>query len=192
MRNILLDIDGIHVIIVIACIELARIVRGDARGIGIFRQPTCGSALVACDAVLGRASPGGKRQTGGRGTAAAVRCCRTVAKTRDVFGCGFVGDMRRFAAIPVRRDWQTNIIFCRHTDSEHVSKNRKKSIVSAQSSVADPDPNPDLHVFGPPGSGSGSISQRYGSRSGSLYHHEKIVRKTSIPTTLLLFLTFYL
>jgi hypothetical protein len=29
------------------------------------------------------------------------------------------------------------------------------------SSVADPDPNPDPHVFGPPG--SGSICQRYGS-----------------------------
>jgi hypothetical protein len=29
---------------------------------------------------------------------------------------------------------------------------------------ADPDPElPDPHVFGPPGSGSGSISQRYGS-----------------------------
>ncbi len=33
-------------------------------------------------------------------------------------------------------------------------------------SVADPDP----HVFGPPGSRSGSISQRYGSGSGSFYH----------------------
>jgi hypothetical protein len=33
-------------------------------------------------------------------------------------------------------------------------------------SVADPDPNQDPsdpHVFGPPGSGSGSISQRYGT-----------------------------
>ncbi len=46
-------------------------------------------------------------------------------------------------------------------------------------SVADPDP-PDLHVFGPPG--SGSASQRYGSRSGScsgsgsgyFYHHAKM------------------
>ncbi len=52
-------------------------------------------------------------------------------------------------------------------------------------SVADPDPNPDPdppgpHVFGPPG--SGSISQRYGSGSGSFYHHAKIVRKTLIPT----------
>jgi hypothetical protein len=44
-------------------------------------------------------------------------------------------------------------------------------------SVVDPDPDP--HVFGPPG--SGSTSQRYGS--GSFYQHEKIVRKTSIPTT---------
>jgi hypothetical protein len=34
-------------------------------------------------------------------------------------------------------------------------------------SVADPDP-PDPHVFGPPGSGSGSISLRYGS--GSFFH----------------------
>ncbi len=52
-------------------------------------------------------------------------------------------------------------------------------------SVADPDPNadtdpnldpdtPDPHVFGPPGFGSRSISQRYGSgfgsRSESFYH----------------------
>jgi hypothetical protein len=65
------------------------------------------------------------------------------------------------------------------------------------SSVADPDPNPDPdppdpHVFGPPGSVSGSTSQRYGSGSrsrscsgsgsGSFYHHGKIVRKTLIPT----------
>ncbi len=53
------------------------------------------------------------------------------------------------------------------------------------SSVADPDP-PDPHVFGPPGSGSGSISQRYGSGfgSGSSYHQAKIIRKTFIPTDL--------
>ncbi len=31
----------------------------------------------------------------------------------------------------------------------------------------DLDTSPDPHVFGPPGSGSGSISQRYGSGSGS-------------------------
>jgi hypothetical protein len=34
-------------------------------------------------------------------------------------------------------------------------------------SVADPDPS-DPYVFGPPGSGSGSISQRYGSACGSV------------------------
>jgi hypothetical protein len=48
-----------------------------------------------------------------------------------------------------------------------------------QSSVADPDPS-DPYVFGPPGSLSGSISQRYGS--GSFYHQAKIVRKTLIST----------
>ncbi len=36
---------------------------------------------------------------------------------------------------------------------------------ATQCSVADPDSNPDPHVFGPPG-------------SGSFYHHAKIVRKT--------------
>jgi hypothetical protein len=43
-------------------------------------------------------------------------------------------------------------------------------------SIADPEPNPDPldpHVFGPPESGSGSISQRYGSGSGSFYHQAK-------------------
>jgi hypothetical protein len=42
------------------------------------------------------------------------------------------------------------------------------------------------YVFGPPG--SESISQRYGSgsgsRSGSFYHQAKKVRKTLIPTVL--------
>jgi hypothetical protein len=56
-------------------------------------------------------------------------------------------------------------------------------------SVADPDPS-DPCVFGPPG--SGSISQRYGSGSGSFYHHAKIVRKTLIHTVLGLILTFYI
>ncbi len=52
-------------------------------------------------------------------------------------------------------------------------------------SVANPDQNPDPpdpHAFGPPGSGSESIRQRYGS--GSFYHQAKIVRKTLIPTAL--------
>jgi hypothetical protein len=35
-------------------------------------------------------------------------------------------------------------------------------------------------VFGPPGSGSESTSQRYGS--GSFYHHAKIVRKTFLDS----------
>ncbi len=60
-----------------------------------------------------------------------------------------------------------------------------------KNSVPDPDPDPlDPHVFGPPG--SGSTSQRSGSGSGSLYHHEKIVRKTLTPSILWLFLSFYL
>jgi hypothetical protein len=63
----------------------------------------------------------------------------------------------------------------------------RKHITGVQGSVAETDPNPDPdpqdpHVFGPPGSGSGSISQRY--RSGSFYHQAKKVRKTLIPTAL--------
>jgi hypothetical protein len=51
-------------------------------------------------------------------------------------------------------------------------------------SVVDPDP----YVFGPPGPGSGSSSQWHGS--GSFYHRTKIVRKTLIPTVLLLLFDF--
>jgi hypothetical protein len=47
-----------------------------------------------------------------------------------------------------------------------------------------PDPNPDPHVFEPPG--SGYIRQRYGSGSGSFYHQAKIVR-----TLFLLFCDFF-
>ena len=57
------------------------------------------------------------------------------------------------------------------------------------SNVADPDPNP--YVFGPRGSGSGSIGERCGSGSGSFYEQSKIVIK---PRFLLLcdfFFTFY-
>ncbi len=52
--------------------------------------------------------------------------------------------------------------------------------------------NPDPHVFWPPRSGSGSISQRYGSgsKSGSFYHQAKIIRKTLIPTALTSFWLF--
>jgi hypothetical protein len=49
--------------------------------------------------------------------------------------------------------------------------------------VAAPDPQ-DPYVFGPPGSGSRSISTRYESGSGSFYNQAKIVRKTLIPNVL--------
>jgi hypothetical protein len=63
-------------------------------------------------------------------------------------------------------------------------------IFSVYIGVADPDSS-DPYVFGPPGSGSGPINQRYGSGSGSFYHQAKIVRKTLIPTVLwLLFWLF--
>jgi len=53
---------------------------------------------------------------------------------------------------------------------------------TVQTSVVDPDPYPpDPHVFGPPGSGSGSF-----------YQHAKMVRKILIHTIFWLFLTFYL
>jgi hypothetical protein len=46
-----------------------------------------------------------------------------------------------------------------------------------KSSVADPDPDQDPPIFGPPGSGYGFISHRYGSgsgsESGSFYHLAK-------------------
>ncbi len=45
-------------------------------------------------------------------------------------------------------------------------------------------------MFGPPGSGSGSISKRYGSGSGSFYNQAKTVRKTLIPTSCLLLYDF--
>jgi hypothetical protein len=66
----------------------------------------------------------------------------------------------------------------------------KEHKACASASVA----NPDLYVFGPPG--SGSIRTRYGSRSGSgsFHHLVKIVRKTLIPTVLFcdFFITLYL
>jgi hypothetical protein len=43
---------------------------------------------------------------------------------------------------------------------------------TVNSSVGDPDPQ-DPHVFGPPG--SGSISQRYGSGSGSFFFLIKVL-----------------
>jgi hypothetical protein len=57
-------------------------------------------------------------------------------------------------------------------------------ICAFTSSVADPDPS-DLYVFMPPG--SGSISLRFGSGSGSFYHQANIVRRN-----LILLLNFFL
>ncbi len=56
------------------------------------------------------------------------------------------------------------------------------------SSVADPEPDP--YDFGPPG--SGSVSTRYGSESGSgsFYHQPKVVSKILIPTVLWLLYDF--
>jgi hypothetical protein len=45
--------------------------------------------------------------------------------------------------------------------------------IDGKTSVADPDP-PDPHVFGPPGSGSGSISESYGSGSLSKNNKKKL------------------
>jgi hypothetical protein len=52
-----------------------------------------------------------------------------------------------------------------------------KPEIEQSSSVADPAP----YVFGPSGSGSGSVSQRYVSEPGSGLS-SKILRKTMIPT----------
>ncbi len=52
-----------------------------------------------------------------------------------------------------------------------------------ENNVVDPDPS-DTYVFGPPGSESGSVSQRYRSGSDSFYHEAKKVSKTLIPTVL--------
>jgi hypothetical protein len=43
-------------------------------------------------------------------------------------------------------------------------------------SVGDPDPEPDPHVFGPLGSGTGSFSQRYGS-----FSHKCVERNEIMP-----------
>jgi hypothetical protein len=56
----------------------------------------------------------------------------------------------------------------------------EQRVRTVESSVPDPDPDP--HVVRPPGSRSGSISQRY--RSGSFYQQAKILRKNLIPAVL--------
>ncbi len=81
-------------------------------------------------------------------------------------------------------------VFCKSQWGHFLSLTMmKKQTNIVKISVPDPDP-PDPRVFCPPG--SGSTSQRYGSGSGSFYHHAKIIRKILNPTILWLFLTFYL
>jgi hypothetical protein len=74
------------------------------------------------------------------------------------------------------------MIFCVYPDPEKTTPPLHATFtVLITGSVADRDPSPDPsdpYVFGPPGSGSGSSSQMYGS--GSFYHQAKIV----IPTVL--------
>jgi hypothetical protein len=59
---------------------------------------------------------------------------------------------------------------CLHASGEVIGNSSSLDVFT---SVPDTDP-PDPHVFGPPG--SGSVSQRYGSESGSFYDQAKIVR----------------
>jgi hypothetical protein len=68
-----------------------------------------------------------------------------------------------------------------HGDSyRHSTGYRLWQQTSIEISVADPAPEPDPYVIGPPR--AGSVSQRY--KSGSIYHRAKIVRKILIPTVL--------
>ncbi len=65
-----------------------------------------------------------------------------------------------------------------------------KLFLISKTSVADTDPNPsDPYVFGSPGSGSGFVSQRYRSGSGSFYHE---VKKISNLYSYCLVTSFYL
>ncbi len=78
--------------------------------------------------------------------------------------------------------------FVRNTNSAARKRGPKeRSRCFPKASVADTDPS-DPYVLGPPGSGSGSASQRYGS--GFFYHQAKIVRQILIPTLLWLLFDF--
>ncbi len=70
----------------------------------------------------------------------------------------------------------------RRINSFYVQVSEVKAIIS----VVDPDP----WVFGPPGPGPGSVSQRYRSGSESFYHQAKKLGKTLIPTVLCLLYDF--
>ncbi len=82
------------------------------------------------------------------------------------------------------------------TEFNNIMLLRSKSNDEARTvdgNVANPNlDSSDPNVCGPPGSRSGSISERHGagSVSGSFYHLAKIVRKTLIPTVLLLLFDF--
>ncbi len=93
----------------------------------------------------------------------------------------FIGIIREERIQLLRSNADTNSYFSGKVPR---SITERRNLVS---SVADPDPDPkDPYVFGPPGSESGSISQRYGSESGSgsFYHQAEIVRKIMIHSVL--------
>ncbi len=76
---------------------------------------------------------------------------------------------------------------------KYIRQNKTRTSLKKKNSVADPNLDPDPsnpYVFGPPGFGSGFISKRHGSRSGSFYHKAKIVRKTWFPLFCYFFLNF--
>jgi hypothetical protein len=85
------------------------------------------------------------------------------------------------AKIPVAKSVHTSILqimVCfRVLKPNNFFRCRDRGICAFTSSVADPDPL-DPYVFIPPG--SGSISQRFGSGSGSFYHQANIVRRNLI------------
>ncbi len=77
------------------------------------------------------------------------------------------------------------------TDPQHCFYHFREELSFRWSTYLSPSfPDPDPHVFEPPGSESGSISQRYGS--GSFNQQAKIVRDSLIPSVLWLLLDFFL
>ncbi len=73
----------------------------------------------------------------------------------------------------------------RYLDPFNIVPDYWKEEGSKMSSVGDPN-----RIFGPPRSGAGSVSTRYGSGSGSFVHQAKIGKKTLIPTVLWLLYDF--
>jgi hypothetical protein len=68
------------------------------------------------------------------------------------------------------------------------------SLISAVPGVPDPDPNPDPdpRVFRPPGSGSGSISQKCGYGSGAIYHPSIIKQNSKKNLEFYCFVTYFI